>query len=56
MSSRNAFENTAQELSQTELTLLEGKLYTILPRLEEGQYYKIENLSNGRVAIVVERD
>lgn len=54
--SRNVFENNAQEVPLTELARLEGKLYTILPELQEGQYYKIETLSNGRVAIVVEKN
>lgn len=52
--SRNVFESNA-ESALSDFARLEGKQHTILPPLDEGSYYKIETLSDGRVAIVVEK-
>ena len=56
--SRNVFENNHNdtvEVPLTDLTRLGDKLYTILPLLEDGSRYQLDTLSNGRVAVVIEK-
>ena len=56
--SRNVFENNHNdtvEVLMTDLNRLGDKLYTLLPLLEDGSRYQLETLSNGRVAVVIEK-
>lgn len=53
---RNAFENNAQEVPLADLASLADKLCMTLPPLAEGNRYDLVKLSNGRVAVTVEKD
>lgn len=52
--SRNAFEdNYVPADTPEDLAKLEGRHYTLLPKLAPGESYHVVELSNGRSALVI---
>jgi hypothetical protein len=54
--SRNVFENTAAMVTPEEALEYGDKLVALLPRLENGDYYQIVQLTAGTGIIKRERD
>lgn len=53
---RNAFENNDPKVTQEEALELGDKVHSLLPPLAEGYHYDLTQLTNGRSAVVVEKD
>lgn len=49
---RNAFENNDRITTDD----LDGDVRAVLPKLEEDEHYDFETLSDGRTAVVVQKD